>query len=214
MSNCSIQYNYFLIRTTGVTCTHSQHNRRHSHSHLTMFARRAVTRLAPNAQRSMSTATPKTHKAKDVWAQIEATRPKDPHPHVRCWVLLLLVHDYSYCSTVKCDNSNIEFNFRKRSWWLTLTDWFNSSPLNRVHIWLSAECLPPTLRQGYRRHNDHDYPSYRIRRRVFRNEASAVQAGILEIELPHILARTDLPSHQVMPCALRTCWQQTTASPE
>jgi hypothetical protein len=49
-----------------------------------MIARRAVVRVVSNAHRSMSTATPKTHKAKDVWAQIEATRPKDPHPHVRC----------------------------------------------------------------------------------------------------------------------------------
>lgn len=46
-----------------------------------MIARRAVARVVSNAHRSMSTATPKTHKAKDVWAQIEATRPKDPHPH-------------------------------------------------------------------------------------------------------------------------------------
>lgn len=47
-------------------------------------ARRAVVQAAARAQaRCMSTAAaPKTHKAKDVWRQIEATRPKDPHPHV------------------------------------------------------------------------------------------------------------------------------------
>ena len=55
--------------------------------HRTMIARRAVLRLASTTPRSMSTATPKTHKAKDVWAQIEATRPKDDHPHVRDVVL-------------------------------------------------------------------------------------------------------------------------------
>ena len=73
-----------------------------------MIARRAVARFASNAQRNMSTAPPKTHKAKDVWVQIEATRPKDPHPHVRCCLLfvcfLLLLRStvlilvLSYCS--------------------------------------------------------------------------------------------------------------------
>lgn len=88
------------------TCNCSQHNLRSSRTHLTMIARRAVARFAPNAQRSMSTATPKTHKAKDVWTQIEATRPKDPHPHVGYSLLLswfFLWHIYIYIVTCSCN---------------------------------------------------------------------------------------------------------------
>eukprot|EP00548_Thalassiothrix_antarctica_P007754 CAMPEP_0194132302 /NCGR_PEP_ID=MMETSP0152-20130528/2806_1 /TAXON_ID=1049557 /ORGANISM="Thalassiothrix antarctica, Strain L6-D1" /LENGTH=88 /DNA_ID=CAMNT_0038827309 /DNA_START=33 /DNA_END=296 /DNA_ORIENTATION=- len=47
-----------------------------------MISRRALTVVTSRAcaKRSMSDA-PKMHKAKDVWASIEATRPKDDHPH-------------------------------------------------------------------------------------------------------------------------------------
>jgi len=48
-----------------------------------MIAHRALAAATSRAyaKRSMSDA-PKMHKAKDVWRQIEATRPKDDHPHV------------------------------------------------------------------------------------------------------------------------------------
>merc|ERR1711862_636816 len=47
-----------------------------------MIAHRALAAATSRAyaKRSMSDA-PKMHKAKDVWRQIEATRPKDDHPH-------------------------------------------------------------------------------------------------------------------------------------
>jgi hypothetical protein len=49
-----------------------------------MNSRRVIVTATSYAQRRMmSTALPRTHKAKDFWPQIEATRPKDPHPHVR-----------------------------------------------------------------------------------------------------------------------------------
>mmetsp|Transcript_830 Transcript_830/g.994 ORF Transcript_830/g.994 Transcript_830/m.994 type:complete len:93 (-) Transcript_830:2677-2955(-) len=50
---------------------------------MTMIAARrslAITSSRVCSKRQMSDG-PKLHKAKDVWAQLEGTRPKDPHPH-------------------------------------------------------------------------------------------------------------------------------------
>eukprot|EP01082_Thalassiosira_pseudonana_P011002 g10343.t1 g10343 contig4:1689771-1690398(-) len=33
------------------------------------------------SRRQMSTASPKMHKAKDVWGELKATRPPEGHPH-------------------------------------------------------------------------------------------------------------------------------------
>lgn len=43
-------------------------------------ALRSVSRAG--ARRPMSTATPKMHKAKDVWGELKATRPPEGHAHV------------------------------------------------------------------------------------------------------------------------------------
>lgn len=51
----------------------------------TMLARSAAVRtIAQRAtsKRTMSSA-PKMHKAKDLWPELQKTRPVDPHPHVR-----------------------------------------------------------------------------------------------------------------------------------
>jgi hypothetical protein len=37
------------------------------------------------SRRQMSTASPKMHKAKDVWGELKATRPPEGHPHVSNW---------------------------------------------------------------------------------------------------------------------------------
>eukprot|EP00970_Alexandrium_tamarense_P006615 scaffold1143_cov198-Alexandrium_tamarense.AAC.6 len=43
------------------------------------------------SRRQMSTASPKMHKAKDVWGELKATRPPEGHPHVSNWLWLPLI---------------------------------------------------------------------------------------------------------------------------
>ena len=55
--------------------------------------RAATSRIG--ARRAMSeSAGPRTHKAKDVWAELQATRPPEGHPHVsEIHLLLVLCRD-------------------------------------------------------------------------------------------------------------------------
>ena len=47
-----------------------------------MFVNAAVRTVArASSKRPMSTASPKMHKAKDVWGELKATRPPEGHPH-------------------------------------------------------------------------------------------------------------------------------------
>mmetsp|Transcript_15003 Transcript_15003/g.25451 ORF Transcript_15003/g.25451 Transcript_15003/m.25451 type:complete len:91 (-) Transcript_15003:108-380(-) len=48
-----------------------------------MYSRRVISRaVAGLASKRTMSAAPKSHRAKDVWAELEATRPKEDHPHL------------------------------------------------------------------------------------------------------------------------------------
>jgi len=51
---------------------------------MTMIASTALRNAARvGSRRQMSTAAPKTHKAKDAWVELQKTRPPPGHEHVR-----------------------------------------------------------------------------------------------------------------------------------
>lgn len=72
-------------------------------------ARTAVSRVG--AKRAMSESTgPRMHKAKDVWANLEATRPKEGHPHVSFNTFTHMLHAVAPAWLFLCFYSQKEGN--------------------------------------------------------------------------------------------------------